>query len=245
MDGTRSKRTLASPQKAAFTLVELLVVIAIIALLLSILMPSLHKARSSALRVACAHNLRQIGLGINLYLGDNDSIYPCADDPVSEEPVYWLWMGRGWRRWVESYVGGSVGVKNPSVLLCPEDRTDPGRFESTSYAYSMAFYHSPGQIDTMSELADTTDVGRVQQSIPQRSGSVAHPSAKILIGEWLSNHVPVEGDQGWWCWLGSRTYLLADGQVRFLKATRIRPARDDLPDANLTVHGIKGRDLSR
>jgi prepilin-type N-terminal cleavage/methylation domain-containing protein len=227
----------------AFTLIELLVVIAIAAMLLSILVPSLHKARSSALRIACAHNLKQIGLCVDLYLGDNDSVYPCADDPVSTDPAYWLWMGRGWRQWLEPYVGGSTGVKNPSVLLCPEDRTDPGRYESTSYAYSMAFYHRPEQINAMSEPADTYANERVRRSIPQHRGSVARPAAKILIGEWLSNHILVEEDQGWWCWRGARTFLLADGQVRFLKATEIRPARDKLPDANLTVNGIRGRDL--
>lgn len=243
MDGACRNEVPASACRRAFTLVELLVVIAIISVLLSILIPSLHKARSSALRVACSHNLKQIGLGIDMYLGDHDNLYPCAQDPV--DPNYWLWMGRGWRQWVEPYLGGSIGVKNPAVLLCPEDRTDPGRYESTSYAYSMAFYHSPAQIDSMSEPADTYDKTRIQRSIPQRIIGVAHPSEKILIGEWLSNHAFVEGDPGWWSWLGFRTFLLADGQVRFLKATEIRPARDDLPDANLTVHGIRGRDLAR
>ncbi|MBN1360303.1 MAG: type II secretion system protein [Sedimentisphaerales bacterium] len=243
MDGLCSHDPPISARRHAFTLVELLVVIAIISLLLSVMIPSLRRARSSALRVACAHNLRQIGLGIGMYLGDHDGVYPCAQDPV--DPNYWLWMGRGWRQWVEPYVGGSIGVRNPAVLLCPEDRTDPGRYESTSYAYSMAFYHSPVQIDAMSEPADTYDPTRVQRSIPQRASSVAHPAAKILIGEWLSNHAPVHDDQGWWCWLGSRTFLLADGQVCFLEATEIRPARDKLPDANLTVNGVKGRDLAR
>ncbi len=230
-------------RRPAFTLVELLVVIAIVSVLLSVMIPSLRRARSSALRVACAQNLKQIGLGMDMYLGDNDSFYPCAQDPV--DPNYWLWMGRGWRQWIEPYIGGSIGVRNPAVLLCPEDRTDPGRYESTSYAYSMTFYHSPAQIDAMNEPADTYDGARVQRSIPQRGSGVTHPAAKILIGEWLSNHVPVEADQGWWCWLGSRTFLLADGQVRFPQAKEIRPARDGLPDANLTVNGIRGRDLAR
>jgi len=59
-----------------FTLVELLVVIGIIALLISILLPSLNKARETANRAKCASNLHQIGLAILLYQNDNQQLYP-------------------------------------------------------------------------------------------------------------------------------------------------------------------------
>ena len=192
-----------------------------------------------AKRVKCAHNLKQINLAVNLYLNGNDDTYPCTDDPVSTEPFYWLWMGRGWRSFVEPYLGGSIDANNPSVLFCPQDRSDD--FESTSYSYSMSFYHSPEQIDSMNDKSETWSNAR--KSIPQRSFNVAHPSGKILIGEWLSNHLRIDGeDGGWWCWQGRRNYLFADGQVNYLNAERIRPARDGFPDANLTVQGINGMD---
>jgi len=65
-----------SQRKAGFTLVELLVVIGIIALLISILLPSLNRARETANRVKCASNLKQIGLAILLYSNENKGAYP-------------------------------------------------------------------------------------------------------------------------------------------------------------------------
>jgi prepilin-type N-terminal cleavage/methylation domain-containing protein/prepilin-type processing-associated H-X9-DG protein len=71
----RVSRKLGSTQKG-FTLVELLVVIGIIALLISILLPSLNRARETANKVKCSNNLKQIGLAIQLYTNDNHGSYP-------------------------------------------------------------------------------------------------------------------------------------------------------------------------
>lgn len=226
-----------------FTLVELLVVIAIIALLLSILMPSLMKVKSLANRLKCAHNLKQINLAVNLYINANENAYPCAQDPVSTSPFYWLWMGRGFRLFLEPQLGGHIDANSPSVLVCPSDPTVKEKFEATSYAYSMAFYHSPQQIDNMNSTADT--YSNPQPSIPQKSFAVTHPSDKIIIGEWFSNHEPVDEEKGWWNWQGSRNYLFADGQVDYLEAEEILPARDNLPHPNLTINGIRGIDRSQ
>lgn len=224
----------------AFTLIELLVVVAIVAILIAILLPSLRQARTLTQRAMCMGNLRQVHVAVEMYHQDYRDTYPCAADPVA--PKVWLWMGRGWRGLVEPYFDTAVSKDNPSALFCPEDPSN--NYESTSYAYSMVFYHSPQQINAISDKAEIYYPAVPPASLPQREQDVAGPAHKLLIGEWTSNHEPVENDKGWWCWAGQRIFLLADGQVRPQDAKDILPARDGLPDANLTADGIQGRDVS-
>ncbi|MEM6654756.1 MAG: DUF1559 domain-containing protein [Planctomycetota bacterium] len=72
---TTGRRAPARTPTAAFTLVELLVVIAIIGILIALLLPAVQSARESARRTACANNLRQIGIAINLE-HDQVGIFP-------------------------------------------------------------------------------------------------------------------------------------------------------------------------
>ncbi|MGD0571915.1 MAG: DUF1559 domain-containing protein [Sedimentisphaerales bacterium] len=226
-----------------FTIVELLIVIAIIAALTAILLPGLGKARAMARQVSCGSNLHQIDMAMHLYLSENKDTYPCAQDPMDPNtPNIWLWMGRGWRSFITPYFGEKIDINNPSVLRCPGDQTLASTYEATSYAYSMAFYHSPQQINDMNSPTDNYQ--NPKPSISQEADRVAKPEGKIIVGDWNSNHLRLNPgqDKGWWNEMGCRNFLFVNGQVQLLQAGKIRNANDRNPNPNLTIDGIEGID---
>ena len=81
------KSARANQTRSAFTLIELLVVIAIIAILAAILLPVLSAAQERAMRTQCANNLRQIGMGMMIYAGDNNDYVVSARATSGSPPT--------------------------------------------------------------------------------------------------------------------------------------------------------------
>ncbi|HPD29518.1 MAG TPA: DUF1559 domain-containing protein [Phycisphaerae bacterium] len=146
-------------KRAAFTLIEVMVTIGVIALLLSILLPSLSRSRENARSVNCRSNLHQWGLAILMYVNSTNGVLPFEERPDprpgmgEDENGDKVWddvpasagrpaQVRGWICWfdcLDRYMG--KGVSAEQVKICPTvQRFEPNREESYRMNSKLADY---------------------------------------------------------------------------------------------------------
>jgi len=136
----------------AFTLIELLVVIAVIAVLMAILMPALSKAKEGAREVGCRSNLRNVGLGLTLFLQDNE--FKPADNSQTNGFFWYITPGTlrpitdGQAYWGVAYANY---IKEPKVFGCPSYRAvaeliynvEPKLIYNAAYGLNRSFFWNP------------------------------------------------------------------------------------------------------
>ena len=183
----------------AFTLIELLVVVSIIAILISILLPALGQARAQAKKVLCMSNMRQIGLGISLYVTEaSDDKYPQqrSDFGLGNQGQ----LGGHWWAAIRPYVnseleGPAEDAGKDTVGHCPT-HTENGPIDPYSYRGSWWM------------MTDCLDAALNPKQEAIRASSVKNPSAKLIVFEThTSAHLPITGD--WWSggWLKAAAWV--------------------------------------
>lgn len=235
-----------SRARKGFTLVELLTVITIVAVLAAILFPMYLTAKKSARRSQCQSNLRQIGQAFESYTSDYNGCYPNLNSKCLWMGRYWRWPMRRYLSYRASYNPDDPGAEKQTthawntILRCPADPIPGIVYDGTSYAYSAAFYLDPDEINSITSYAQLYDSSTLSYATI-KTNAVRFPTKKALIADWLTH---TDDQSTWWSWSGSRNYLFADGHVVYMSASNINKAADGLPDINVTIDGVQGKDIN-
>jgi prepilin-type N-terminal cleavage/methylation domain-containing protein/prepilin-type processing-associated H-X9-DG protein len=178
---------------SAFTLIELLVVIAIIAILASLLLPVLSRARESGRATVCLSNLRQVGIALQVYVGDHNNRLPSMSD---------IYPG------VTNLFGGpdtvlSNQLGSVKVLFCPSDKW-PGDKALALPQKAPTFYDQTGCSFSWNTLLNGQDADHLSAM-----GLKFDPHQIPLMYDKEKFHLP-RGDSK------ARNFLYADGHIKNL-----------------------------
>jgi prepilin-type N-terminal cleavage/methylation domain-containing protein len=177
--------------KRAFTLIELLVVIATIAILSALLFAAITAAKTKTQRIVCINNLRQLNLGIHLYLDDQNNGSPGNTNASRSPFVSWT----DYRQLINNYVGiKSASSPLDKVFACPADTffydmsrngrgyvSQPMHEQSdhtfTSYSFNAGQFTSPSPTNAAYTITNYYGIAG------QRLESVPHPLKTVLLAE--------------------------------------------------------------
>src|SRR5215469_14672889 len=205
-------------RNGAFTLVELLVVIAIIAILAAVLMPVLSAAQKRAAQATCINNLKQLGLGVKVYVNDNNSIFPgIASRAYGFQSVDWIY----WRTNTALYpsfdkspiVTAVPGLKEAS-FRCPLDKDNTDRLNFNygdgygPYLYSYSMTGFGMEFDATTDIGLSTVVissGGQSVTYTFNEAGVKNPAGKIMMAEEPGSLSPSDG-------AGSTQFVINDGR---------------------------------
>jgi prepilin-type N-terminal cleavage/methylation domain-containing protein/prepilin-type processing-associated H-X9-DG protein len=192
-----------SPHPKAFTLIELLVVIAIIAILAAMLLPALARAKRKAQQAFCINNVKQLGLGMALYLGDNSDIYAGAASANTYGPHLEDWIY--WRLTPLQTVSGVLMTLDKSPVIrvlgtgastnlfrCPADLLDNDRIaqaqSSQPYFYSYEF--TSYNVNGTTSPGLTTIIDAAGKAWYSKASNVKNPSSKLMAVEPTASLTP-------------------------------------------------------
>lgn len=177
----------------AFTLVEMLVVIAVIGILASLLLPVISRAKDKGNQTYCRNNLKQLGLAMIMYHGDNTDQFtaPGSSTRYGPQDADWIWWHYG-RNISNSALARYVSEFNPRLFTCPSDKaardmqaqgllpSDPYRYSYTLTSYDLEENFTD---DKKFNLGMATIITLDKKVYPFRASQVRNPVGKLMFVE--------------------------------------------------------------